>query len=170
MQRFLVAKFGRVSSSVQPDVLQYFYQDLTGDSCAATNLTEEKLIAEFTRFWTWNQKNLRWSSIFAALILLLSIQNLSSLTPFLSCSMNAVLQLQMNSDILMWYIWHKQSQSETSGIKSSLDVLRELLYHHLNGLDSSSTLKQSTPKLQNIISVIVIFMFQKRQWRDETSE
>lgn len=43
MRQSLFAKFGRVSPSVQPAVLRYFYWDLTGDSSASCNLREAEI-------------------------------------------------------------------------------------------------------------------------------
>ncbi len=43
MRRALFTKFGRVSSSVKPAILRYFYRDLTGDSSAASNLCEAEM-------------------------------------------------------------------------------------------------------------------------------
>ena len=43
MHKSLITKFGRISPSVQPAILRYFYQDLTGDSSASSNLTEEEI-------------------------------------------------------------------------------------------------------------------------------
>ena len=43
MRRSLAAKFGRISSSVPPAVLRYFYWDLTGNSSAASNHTEAEI-------------------------------------------------------------------------------------------------------------------------------
>ena len=35
MRRILFMKFGRVSPTIKPQVLHYFYHELTGDSCAS---------------------------------------------------------------------------------------------------------------------------------------
>ena len=43
MRKYLFSQFGRISPHVKPSVLRYFYRDLTGDSSASTNLTEEKI-------------------------------------------------------------------------------------------------------------------------------
>lgn len=43
MRQSLLAKFGRMSPTVQPAVLGWFYRDLTGDSCASLNLGEAEI-------------------------------------------------------------------------------------------------------------------------------
>ena len=43
MRRHLLSKFGHVSQSVQPAVLRFFYQDLTGDFFAASNIIEAEI-------------------------------------------------------------------------------------------------------------------------------
>lgn len=40
MHKSLISRFGRVSSKVQPAVLRHFYQELTGDCTAGSNVTE----------------------------------------------------------------------------------------------------------------------------------
>ncbi|CAB4028703.1 Hypothetical predicted protein [Paramuricea clavata] len=43
MRICLFSRFGRISPHVKPAVLRHFYRDLTGDSSASTNLTEEEI-------------------------------------------------------------------------------------------------------------------------------
>ena len=43
MEMVLFSQFGRISPHVKPSVLRCFYRDLTGDSSASTNLTEEEI-------------------------------------------------------------------------------------------------------------------------------
>ena len=43
MRNLVMSKFGRVSSKVQPSVLQHFYRELTGDCTGGSNLTETEI-------------------------------------------------------------------------------------------------------------------------------
>ena len=43
MRKCLFTQFGRISPHVKPAVLRHFYRDLTGDSAASTNATEEEV-------------------------------------------------------------------------------------------------------------------------------
>ena len=43
MKREVINKFGKVSSSVKPAVLRYFYHDLTGDSSGSETMNQEEV-------------------------------------------------------------------------------------------------------------------------------
>ncbi len=43
MRKSLFSQFARISPHGKPAVLRHFYRDLTGDSSASTNITEEEV-------------------------------------------------------------------------------------------------------------------------------